>query len=639
MSTGLQHDTSTIRLIPLIDDYNPYYPDPDYGFDPYWDSNCYNQRHLYFYHNFDKPHQNIESDSTEIDQALNAVLAKARVDQWQRDTYFTHQTTHAAADDEFHHGGPQVSLATAVTARFLNTLVTRTGEPDYVPLTTNLGLKYKGRMLYFPMDFGELTLDGLVDTGVLSSAIPEADLRKIRLLAPQSFVKEGPAPNFQIVVANGQLETPKSTVELKFEVVDIEFHEVFIVMEKLTSPLIGISFLQRNNTILDMRQGILNFHFFSMQLKTADHKYTNVMEPICIREDVTNPPNGRHSVLMASQLYEDTTVTGMLQPSNNITDDGDIAFCAPLVTLTNVQVSVHLNNFTECPYTLKRDKQVATFTVLTPEQMKCVKPIDPVTTWHLLQANPENAAHYASSLIKSTKLDDFKENCWFPTPEDPGDSQHHTPIQKRILSELINHQELEKLNPQDDTESRRQFLSNFDWTDSMLQPAEIARIEDLLVEFHDIFARHRFDIGMNEDFKVKLTPKDDSPAYSQSLPTPINLKEDIFVELALLHRYGIITTLPFSEYASPIFAQKKPNGKLRLLVDLRKINNLISDDYINNNHPVSTLTDAAQHMAGEKLFCKLDCSQAYHCLQMADQRSIEMLAFNFASRTFAYTRP
>ena len=145
-------------------------------------------------------------------------------------------------------------------------------------------------------------------------------------------------------------------------------------------------------------------------------------------------------------------------------------------------------------------------------------------------------------------------------------------------------------------------MTNFDWTDSTQQPNEIARIEDLLVEFHDIFARHRFDIGMNEEFTVKLTPKDDSPAYSQNLPTPINLKEDILVELALLQRYGIITTLPFSKYASPIFAQKKPNGKLRLLVDLRKINNLISDDYINNNHPVSTLSDAAQHMAAKNSF-------------------------------------
>ena len=145
---------------------------------------------------------------------------------------------------------------------------------------------------------------------------------------------------------------------------------------------------------------------------------------------------------------------------------------------------------------------------------------------------------------------------------------------------------------------------------------EKQKVKETLVEFHDIFARHRFVIAMNEEFKVKLAPKNNSPAYSQSLPAPINLKEDILVELAMLHKYGIITTLPFSKYASPIFAPKKPNGKLRLVVDLRKI--LISNEYINNNHPVSTLFDAAQHMAGKKLFCKLDCSQAYHCLQMAD---------------------
>ena len=233
-------------------------------------------------------------------------------------------------------------------------------------------------MLYFPKDFGELTIDGLIDTGALSNAIPEMDLRLIRLLSPQSVIREGPPPNFQIMVANGQLETPKSTIELKFEVGDIEFHEIFIVMEHLTGPIIGLMFLQRNHTVLDMRQGILNFPFFSMQLKTADHRYSNVLEPI--------------------------------------------------------------------------------------------------------------------------------------------------------------------LDPTKDNESRAKFLENFDWKDSTLTPEEKEKIEELLVEFHDIFARHRFNIGMNEEFKVKLTTKDDSPAYSQSLPAPINLKEDILVELAMLHKDGIITT-------------------------------------------------------------------------------------------------
>ena len=171
-------------------------------------------------------------------------------------------------------------------------------------------------MLYFPMDFGEPTLDGLVDTAALSSAIPETDLRKIPLLALLSIIKEGAAPNIQIIVAKGQLETTKSTVELKFEVGDIDFHGIFIVMHKLTSPLFDLSFLQRNHTILEMRQGVLNFPFFSIQLKTADHKYTNVMEPICAREDITIT-NDRHMISMYFQLFDDTNITGILQQSND----------------------------------------------------------------------------------------------------------------------------------------------------------------------------------------------------------------------------------------------------------------------------------------------------------------------------------
>ena len=157
-----------------------------------------------------------------------------------------------------------------------------------------------------------------------------------------------------------------------------------------------------------------------------------------------------------------------------------------------------------------------------------------------------------------------------------------------------------------------------------------------MVKYHDIFARHRLDIGINTEFKIKLTPKHDEPVYAQSLPTQTNLKDDLLVELALMQEYGIITTLPYSKYSSPIFAQRKPSGKLRILVDLRRINHLLKNDYNQHNHPVTTMADAAQHMAGKRYCCKLDCSQAYHCLQMADEQSIQLLAFNFG--TFAFLR-
>ena len=261
-SHGPNTTTHHTRPIPLIDDYNSYYNDPGYGFDPYWEIHTYKQRHLFFNTYFDKPDVDIEPDSSQTEQALKQTLTNALVDPWQTNDTLPHLPNQHKQADVIPNSGPQVSLTTAVEARYVNTLMTRMVELDYVPLTTNLGLKYKRRMLYFPMDFDELTLDGLVDTGALSSAIPETDLRKIQLLAPQSIIKEGPAPNFQIMVPIGQLENPKSTVELKFEVSDIVCHEMFIVMQKPTSPSIGLSFLQRNNTILDMRQRVLNFPFF-----------------------------------------------------------------------------------------------------------------------------------------------------------------------------------------------------------------------------------------------------------------------------------------------------------------------------------------------------------------------------------------
>ena len=62
----------------------------------------------------------------------------------------------------------------------------------YLNLSTNLTLKKKRHMYYFSMDFEKLTLDGLIDTGALTSAISEADLNKIKLLSNEAIKDTGP---------------------------------------------------------------------------------------------------------------------------------------------------------------------------------------------------------------------------------------------------------------------------------------------------------------------------------------------------------------------------------------------------------------------------------------------------------------
>ena len=114
------------------------------------------------------------------------------------------------------------------------------------------------------------------------------------------------------------------------------------------------------------------------------------------------------------------------------------------------------------------------------------------------------------------------------------------------------------------------FLDRFDLIDTLLTETEKHAVENMLVEYHDIFAWHRMDIGINTEFKVRLTPKDDKAVHSPNLPMWIHQKEDLIVELALMHKNGIITVLPFSKNAIPIFAQRKPYGKIRFLWILEK---------------------------------------------------------------------
>ena len=172
---GVLATTTTQKItshLQTVEDYNPQYYDPEYGKDPYWDEEIYDKTNLQF-RNEDYPPTDDEDDPDIEDN----ILSQALIDLWQTNFEAKIQEVGATRQQEDHEA--PISLLNETAS--LHLLVAKEGEPSYVPLSTNLGLKFKRRMLYFPMDFGELTLDGLIDTGAHSSAIPEADLRKIRL--------------------------------------------------------------------------------------------------------------------------------------------------------------------------------------------------------------------------------------------------------------------------------------------------------------------------------------------------------------------------------------------------------------------------------------------------------------------------
>ena len=473
----------------------------------------------------------------------------------------------------------------------------------YLPLTSTVVLKRKQEMLYVPLDFeNNFTVDAPVDSRAFVRAIAQIDLDTIKKKARINILRIDSNSNFQIQLANGQLEKPLATATFNFKIGDNVVAEHFVVMKKLTGLIIGLHFMRNNSVDIDTTYGLTHFPHLTMQVKRVTSETTTKPQPVITDDVLTIPPLTTKIITAFVDHPSKWNTPGTVTPLEKFTETASLLISHSMSTISDKRIAVRVTNTTESPYLIKKHTEIAEFSVVTPEQSKDIKPVDMAILSMIPQDDPDLTA-YLNELLRTSKTEQQDNTFWFPIPENSGKPEDHTPIQTRILKELNELKDKEKLNPQESTESRNKFLKKFDWTNTLLTETEKQAIEDILVEYHEIFVRHRMDIGMNREFKVKLTPKDDKAVYSQSLPMPIHLKEDIIVELALMHKYGIITVLPFSRYASPIFARRKPNGKLRLLVDLRKINSLIEDDYFNNNHPVSTLSDAAQHLAGNSLFC------------------------------------
>ena len=264
---------------------------------------------------------------------------------------------------------------------------------------------------------------------------------------------------------------------------------------------------------------------------------------------------------------------------------------------------------------------------ITVDQTDKLTPIDSNLLNVAYGMGPQQAESTVNQLIRDEnfvgplqppKPEPVYKTFWFPTPETSCDDPSQlTPTQREIYDQILRLKQLETRDPQNNEMDRQEFLDQFPWDKSVLT------------------SEHRFDIGYNTEFKVKLTPEHDQPVYTQGSPTPIHLRDELHVQLALFHYFGLITTLPYSKYSSPLFAQRNSNGKLRLLSDWRRINHLLRNDFHDTSFPISNMHDAINHFAGKRLFTKLDCSQAYHCVQMADE-TVQLLAFNFSSRTYAY---
>ena len=128
--------TPRLRPIPLVDDYNPTYIDPDYGSDPYWDTKLYNQDLLQFQYVLDDIHH-YNKTVHENPPITHSKKTRALMENWQLNDGTNHPVfPNPLGTENDENQIKQIPQSLLDDKQFQNVLITKDGEPDCIPLST-----------------------------------------------------------------------------------------------------------------------------------------------------------------------------------------------------------------------------------------------------------------------------------------------------------------------------------------------------------------------------------------------------------------------------------------------------------------------------------------------------------------------
>lgn len=140
---------------------------------------------------------------------------------------------------------------------------------------------------------------------------------------------------------------------------------------------------------------------------------------------------------------------------------------------------------------------------------------------------------------------------------------------------------------------------------------------DIVDSFKPLFT----GFGKLQGRQVKLTVNPEVKPKAQPLRrTPFGLRGKVEEKIQELIDKDIIEPVEKpTEWVSPVVIVPKPNGDIRVCVDMREVNEAV----VRERHPIPTIDELLQDMAGSRVFSKLDLKLGYHQLELhEDSRDI-----------------
>ncbi len=159
-----------------------------------------------------------------------------------------------------------------------------------------------------------------------------------------------------------------------------------------------------------------------------------------------------------------------------------------------------------------------------------------------------------------------------------------------------------------------QALVDIDLSETVLDPSQKNQVHELLKRCNSVFAANSIELGnaVGVEHRIKLT--DDTPFKERPRRIPPAMYKEVQKHIQEMLAAGAIRHSK-SPYSSNVVLVRKKDGKLRVCIDYRRLNNRTVRDAYN----IPVIDAALDNLCGAKWFSTLDLQAGYWQIQLAEE--------------------
>ncbi|XP_042201887.1 uncharacterized protein LOC121851863 [Callorhinchus milii] len=179
---------------------------------------------------------------------------------------------------------------------------------------------------------------------------------------------------------------------------------------------------------------------------------------------------------------------------------------------------------------------------------------------------------------------------------------------------------------------------DLDWIDMLcadsddLSAVQLGALRGLLIEFSDVFSKHKYDIGCTDLLRHHIETGDAAPVRQNPFRLSPAEKEHVQSAVNDMLEADIISPSS-SPWGAPIVLVKKQDGSLRFCVDFRRLNKIsVADAY-----PLPRMDESLDALSGARYFSTLDLLSGFWQLPL-DEESKPKTAFRTPGGLFQFNR-